>query len=162
MLDTDESGSDSTELELDESEGDTTCPLCEDFEGPASSVQAHISGSTDENHAGRIGNEVMSESGDSDSPETIEFPENPDQSDPIEDLEFDGEPELGGTDESGGSQTELEPDESSMDPEADSGLDVDPTDVAVTLGAIVALVALLRGGDFSMEENPDVPEVMLL
>lgn len=162
MLDTNESGSDSTELELAEDEGDTTCPLCEDFEGPASSVQAHISGSTDENHAGRMGNEVMVETGDTESSEKIEFPENPDQSERDEDLELDEEPEPGGTDESGGSQTDPGPDESPADPEADSGLDVDPTDVAVMLGAIVALVAFLRGGDFSMEENPDVPEVMLL
>jgi hypothetical protein len=127
-----------------------------------SSVQAHISGSTDSDHSGRIGNDVMSESGETESSETIEFPENPDQSDPAEDLELDEEAEPGGTDESGGSQTDPEPDESSMDPEADSGLDVDPTGVAVTLGAIVALVVFLRGGDFSMEQDPDVPEVMIL
>jgi hypothetical protein len=162
MLESDSSDSDSTDLELAGEGGDTTCPLCEDFEGPESSVQAHISGSTDEDHAGRIGNEVMSESGDSDISETLEFPENPDQSDPVEDLELDEEPEPGGTDESGGSQTDPEPDESSADQEADSGLDVDPTDVAVTIGAIVAIVVFLRGGDFSMEQDPDVPDVMLL
>ena len=162
MLDTDESGSDGTKLELDDDGEDTTCPLCEDFEGSMSSVQAHISGSTDSNHSGRVGNDVMSESDDSDSSETIEFPENPDQSDPVEDLELDEEAGTGGTDESGGSQTDPEPDESSEEPESDSGLDVDPTGVAVTIGAIVAIVVFLRGGDFSMEQDPDVPDVMLL
>lgn len=162
MLEAESSDSDSTDLELAEEGGDTTCPLCEEFEGPESSVQAHISGSTDEDHAGRVGNEVMSESGDSATSETIEFPANPDQSDPVEDLELDEEPEPGGTDESGGSQTDPEPDESSEEPEADSGLDVDPTGFAVTLGVIVAIVVFVSGGDFSMEQDPDVPDVMLL
>ena len=162
MLESDPSGSDGTELELADDEEETTCPLCEEFQGSMSSVQGHISGSTDEDHAGRIGNEVMSGSGETESSETIEFPENPDQSDPVEDLELDEETDTGGTVENGGSQTDPEPDESSEEPESDSGLDVDPTGVVVTIGAIVAIVVFLRGGDFSMEQDPDVPDVMLL
>lgn len=160
MLDTDESGSDGTKLELDDDGEDTTCPLCEDFEGSMSSVQAHISGSTDSNHSGRVGNDVMSESDDSDSSETIEFPENPDQSDPVEDLELDEEAGTGGTDESGGSQTDQEAGDALEEDDTES--DDDLTGVAVSVAAIVALVVFLRGGDFSMEQDPDVPDVMLL
>jgi hypothetical protein len=32
-----------------------TCPVCEDFTGPARSVEAHISGLTDEAHRGKVG-----------------------------------------------------------------------------------------------------------
>jgi hypothetical protein len=152
MLDTEESGSDGTELELDESEGDTTCPLCEEFEGPMSSVQAHISGSTDSDHSGRIGKDVMSESDDSDSSETIEFPENPNQSEPDEDLELVEESDPGGSDES--DETDEEPAES-VENEPESVRDLGGA--VVTLGIVAALIVFLRGND-----NADVPQVEVL
>jgi hypothetical protein len=159
MPDTKETGSDGTELELDDDDGeDTTCPLCEEFEGSASSVQAHISGSTDSDHSGRIGKDVMSEGSDSDSSETIEFPENPDVTDPVDDDELDEEVNPNGDEVSNGSQTDK--DGVVEDDDTESGDDL--TDVAVAVGAIVALVVFLRGGDFSMEQDPDVPEVMVL
>lgn len=159
MPDTKETGSDGTELELDDDGKDTTCPLCEEFEGPASSVQAHISGSTDSDHSGRIGKDVMSESSDSDSSETIEFPENPDATDPVDDDdELDEEANPNGDEVSNGSQTDEDGDVEDDDTEDGNDL----TDVAVAVGAIVALVVFLRGGDFSIEQDPDVPEVMVL
>jgi predicted RNA-binding Zn-ribbon protein involved in translation (DUF1610 family) len=39
------------------------CPLCGEFEGPAKSVQAHISRSTDEAHQGVTGGEVLNNPG---------------------------------------------------------------------------------------------------
>lgn len=36
-------------------EGECVCPLCEDYTGPPSSVEAHISRKTDETHQGEVG-----------------------------------------------------------------------------------------------------------
>lgn len=36
-------------------EGECVCPLCEDYRGPPSSVEAHISRKTDETHQGEVG-----------------------------------------------------------------------------------------------------------
>lgn len=143
MVDSDQSGSTSTGSGLEskaEDTEDTTCPLCEDFEGPSSSVQAHISGSTDEDHAGRMGSEVMSESGDSDSTDSIGLPSEPDASD-----ELDEETASGGSDENGGSQTEAKSD-------GNSGVAI-----AVVLLAVIVLV--LRNGDSETDQGPTVSRI---
>lgn len=41
--------------------GDVTCPACEEYTGPMSSVEAHISRLTDDDHAGTVGREYREE-----------------------------------------------------------------------------------------------------
>lgn len=60
--------------------GDVTCPACEDYTGAMSSVEAHISRLTDDDHAGTVGREYRGEleqqaSGGSETPTADEYQE---------------------------------------------------------------------------------------
>ena len=47
-------------------DGEYTCPICQDYTGKRSSVEAHITGKSDDSHQGRVGKDYRSRDGDGD------------------------------------------------------------------------------------------------
>ena len=151
-------GSEGTDTELATNEGGMECPLCQKKFDSESSVQGHISGSTDEVHRGKVGQNVMeSEASEGGS---ISFPESPemDTSDPAElaaesvpEPEVESDSEMG---ESDGPESESDGDLGEDESSSSSGA----SGVIGVIGIAALLWFLSRNG----ERDPEVPEVMIL
>ena len=88
-----------------EEDGECDCPLCEDYSGAASSVEAHISRKTDDAHKGEVGRFYRDELESAES--------GGEEADPSGD--FEGEPELDEEDRADVSGLDVVEDESSED-----------------------------------------------
>lgn len=151
-------GSEGTDTELATNGGGMECPLCQKKFDSESSVQGHISGSTDEVHRGKVGQNVMeSEASEGGS---ISFPESPemDTPDPAElaaesvpEPEVESDSEMG---ESDGAESESDEDLGEDESSSSSGA----SGVIGVIGFAALLWFLSRNG----ERDPEVPEVMIL
>jgi hypothetical protein len=52
------------EAQEPDDQGRYTCPACQDYTGPRSSVEAHITGKSDSDHKGRVGKDYRVKDGD--------------------------------------------------------------------------------------------------
>jgi len=158
-LDMEGEGSEGTDTELATNEGGMECPLCQKKFDSESSVQGHISGSTDEVHRGKVGQNVMESEA---SEGSISFPESPemDTPDPVElaaesvaepEPEVESDSEMG---ESDGAESESDEDLGEDGSSSSSGV----SGVIGVIGFAALLWFLSRNG----ERDPEVPEVMIL
>ena len=153
-------GSEGTDTELATNEGGMECPLCQKKFDSESSVQGHISGSTDEVHRGKVGQNVMeSEASEGGS---ISFPESPemDTSDPVElaaesvaepEPEVESDSEMGESDgRESGSDVDLGEEGRSSGTGASGGIGV------IGIAALLWFLSRIGG------RGPEGPEVMIL
>jgi len=153
-----EEDSEGADAELATNEGGVECPLCQKEFETESSVQGHISGSTDETHRGKVGQNVMEfEASESSS---IAFPESPemdmpDPTEPAAESEPEPEPEI----DSEMSESDGPVSESDGDLDEDGSSSSSPMSSLIGVAGLAALLWFLSQNG---ESDPDVPEVMIL